>query len=465
MRPLTARGLLALALLLYPSVRAIAQAPVPVPPGGASVQAGLTELLRQAAENNPELEAARRRVQAAAEVPRRAYSLPDPVLGTVIRNVDFPELTLGDEMMSTVGVRFSQGLPTGGKRPARRAHAEEGIQVALARVRLVQWRINREITQTWYQLAFVHRSLEIVERTRDLLRDLEATAEARYRVGGGLQQDVLKAQVELSVLLNRIVALEQQRDTLETRLNELAGRHADAAVATPGAIVAVPAAPDRQVIHAEARADSAWILAQSRRIDQQQAAVEVARTGRSPDLMLSGAWMSRGGLPSIWEVNVGITLPIRKAERQDREIAEASEELRARREETRSAVLDVEATVREHLLELDRANRLIELFQEAILPQATLSLDSTMSGYSVGSVDFLTVLDSVVKLLTYELELEREKSTAMRALAGLEEHVGRSLGASPDDAWTVPEPPLVDDSDTERTAFPAGNVNRAGGER
>lgn len=395
----------------------------------------LEDLILFALDNSPDLAAARLRVLAAREVPDRAASLPDPVLTTIIRNVDFPEVTLGEEMMSAAGVRFSQTLPLGGQRPARRQLAEAGIGVAAARVAVAERRLVRELTVAWYEIGYVDRALEVVVETRTLLRDLERTAEARYSVGNGIQQDVFKAQVELSVLTEREIQLRQQRDTLATRLNRLIGRSADAPLPRPGDLATPEVDLDPQAIQAEAAIGSPHLLVPVESIEQGRAAVDVARSERNPDIMLAGAWMSRGGLPSLWEINVGLTLPIRRGQRQDRALAEAIHELEARHQQRRDAGVDVQAQVRTALLEVDRASRLERLFDEAILPQAGLSLESALSGYSVGKVDFLTVLDNVVTLLTYQVELARERANALQGLARIEEHVGRSLGAVPATAW------------------------------
>lgn len=421
--------------ILIPAA-AIAQA-VPLPANERADEVALEELIRVALGANPELRAAQSRVSAARQRPAQANALEDPMLGVVVRNVDFPEPTVGIEPMSVVGLSFSQALPGAGKRELRKAVEVEGIDVAMARERRVRARLVREVAQAFYELVFVHEAIGIVEQTKTLLADLEKTAEARYAVGDGIQQDVLKAQVEISVLVDRLIQLEEQRLSIENRLNRLMGRSADTAIG-PLAPVALPRPSlDLDELQRSAAAFSALLVERDEQIQRQQRSVDLARKDVRADYLVGGSWLHRGSLPDIWQLNLSVSLPIRQSQRQDRAIEEALEELSARRMDRRSDGLAVSETVRDRYLKVDRAIRLIALFRDGIIPQSLLSLESAMAGYSVGEVDFLTVLDNIVTLLTYRLELERETAAYMVALAGIEEHVYRSLGATPADVWEL----------------------------
>jgi len=420
--------------------RAMAQQAPPHPsPQGIDALVGeevtLEALLGELLRDNQELKAAGTRVLAASVRPDRAESLPDPSLALVYRNVGFPEFTLGEEMMTQLGVRFTQALPGKGKRSQRRALAERDIGVAEAQVESIRRRLIQQVATTYYELAYVYESIDIVHETRALLLDLEETAETRYAVGEGLQQDVLKGQVEISVLLNRLVQLDQQRASLEAVVNRMLGRQPGMPLGRPSHRTVQLDDLPIEALMPEATRSSAALAARSRRIQQQQAAVELVRTDRRPDILLSGGYMNRGGLPGIWEVNVGFTLPVRKDGRQDLEIEEGERELDARRVDHVDAVQAVELLVHDSYLRADRAVRLTRLYREAIIPQAVLSLESAIAAYGVGNIDFLALLDNVVTLLTYRLELEREETNYATAIVRIEEHLGRSLGVTPNEAW------------------------------
>ena len=391
----------------------------------------LEAVLERALQENPEILAALARVDAAAERPGQAHSLPDPIISGILRNVGFGGITIGDEMMSQAGIRFTQAMPYKGKRDLKATVAERGIDVSTSQLALIMRRVVREVAEAYFELRYLDEAIDIVEDTRDYLISLEQTAEARYAVGEGIQQDVLKAQVETSILLDRLVRLDQQRNSVETGLNRLLDRPVSADLGAPLEISVPDWNLTLQTLEADAVASSAILREKARRVGQRQATLEFARLDTKPDWILSGAWMSRGQLPDIWEVNVGITLPIYKGNKQERAIVEAEAEVRASRLDHRDSTGIVTAAVRDHYLRADRAARLQELYGGAIIPQATLSLESAAAGYEVGRVDFLTVLDNVVTLFTYQLEYYRQRADYMQALAGMEEHVGHSIGAIP----------------------------------
>ena len=409
----------------------LAAAPTEALPQAGDGSLPLPAMLDRALQANPEILAAGARIRAAAARPDQAGSLPDPMITGVFRNVSFSDITIGDEMMSGAGLRVSQSLPFKGKRDLRTAAASTGIDVAAAQLDVIQRRVVREVTDAYFELAYLTQAVAVVEDTRDYLISLEQTAQARYAVGEGIQQDVLKAQVEISVLMNRLITLEQQHGSVETRLN----RMLDQPVTTPLSSPRLPQPPawnlDLQQIETEAITASALVRERARQVEQTRASLQLAARDTKPDWVVGGGWMYRGELPDVWEVNVGLTLPIYKGSKQERAIEEAEARVQARQIDHRDSTGVVAAAVREHYLHADRAARLVRLYSEATIPQATLSLESAIAGYEVGRVDFLTVLDNVVTLLTYRLEHLRQSTDYLQAIAAIEEHLGRSLGVTP----------------------------------
>jgi outer membrane protein TolC len=69
----------------------------------------------------------------------------------------------------------------------------------------------------------------------------------------------------------------------------------------------------------------------------------------------------------------------------------------------------------------------MSLYQKGIIPQTRLSLESAISGYQVGTVDFLTLLDNLVTLFSFELEYHNQLADYEKALARIEELSGIDL--------------------------------------
>ena len=115
---------------------------------------------------------------------------------------------------------FSQEIPPGklqlrGEVASREAERLEQEYLA------VPLRVIARLKEAFYDLSFVHASIEIVEKNRLVLLDFAKTAEARYAVGRGVQQDVFRAQTEVSCLLARLATLEQRKESLHAEINRL----------------------------------------------------------------------------------------------------------------------------------------------------------------------------------------------------------------------------------------------------
>ena len=173
------------------------------PPRGNGLALGA--VLDLALQENPEILAALARVDAAAERPGQSHSLPDPILSGVFRNVGFSDITIGEEMMSQAGIRFTQALPYKGKRDLRgcrrRGPASSVAERRSSNLDLPpRSSVTSAETASSSSVTCIVQAIRVVEDTRGYLVNLEQTAQARYAVGEGIQQDVLKAQVEISVL-------------------------------------------------------------------------------------------------------------------------------------------------------------------------------------------------------------------------------------------------------------------------
>ena len=174
----------------------------------------LSALVREALENNPDIRAALHRWEAAKAVIPQVQTLPDPLLTLGYEKVEERAVTYG----------FSQEIPFPGKLRLRgevaAREAERLEQESLA----VPLRIIARLKEAFYELAFVHRSMETVEKNRLILLDFVQTAEARYAVGRGVQQDILRAQTEVSRLLGRLATLAQRQVSLQSEINRLLQR-------------------------------------------------------------------------------------------------------------------------------------------------------------------------------------------------------------------------------------------------
>ena len=192
----------------------------PIPSGGLSQQ----EALEFALLHNQGLAATRSQADALGNVPAQANALPDPMLGFNAINLPTDTFDLDQEPMTQMQVALSQTFPFPGQRGLRRDAAEHDASAATQGVLEQQLQIAAKVRGTWWQIAYLDQALEIIQQNQQLMRDFVEIALTKYKVGKGLQQDVLLAQLELSKLINRQLPLEGMRDAAETDLNALMDR-------------------------------------------------------------------------------------------------------------------------------------------------------------------------------------------------------------------------------------------------
>lgn len=401
----------------------------------ADGELSMAAAVRLALGNNPGLAAAGAATEAMRQMPPQAGSLPDPVITLQAMNLPTDSFSATQENMTQMQFGLSQQLPFPGKlklreRSAAWAAEAAGFREAEARLQLV-----RHVRSGWWNLYYLRRAIAIVGRNRQLLRQFIGIAESKYRLGKGLQQDVLLAQLELSRLLDRELQLTAAERRERARLNALLGRRAKTPVILPDTVrEGLPAAAEESGLLAEALANRPWLADQQAQVRAAEAEVDLAELGRYPDFTVAAAYGLRRGInpvsrqprPDLATAMLSLNIPLFASSKQDRLLDQRrAERLRAsfRLEDMRHAV---EAEVSEALADYSRAGEQAELFRQGIIPQASQTVASMLAGYQVGKVDFLNLVTAQITLYNYETMYWKSLAEANRALARLDAATGRN---------------------------------------
>lgn len=398
---------------------------------GAESPESLDALVNQALADNPEIKASEARWQAFTQRVRQAGTFEDPMLMLKIQNALVRDpLAFDRDVMTAKVIGVSQMLPFFGKRALQREGAERAAEGEHWSFEERKVELRRMVKETWYQLYFVDRSLGIVEKNIGILDDLTRFTETMYGVGQGLQQDVLKAQVERSKMEEMRISLRQKRRSLEATLNTLLYRPA----------TVVPALPELDLTPVDFDdAELERLAAENRPLIRALAAqVEKARVSRKlgekefyPDFTISLEYMQRD--PAMGEkgddmYGAGVTfnLPVQR-ERRHAMIAEAESETRMAQEEMNMLRNQIRFGIADALARLERSRKLAELYRRGIIPQAGHSLEAALAAYRVGKADFMNVLDSQMALFNFEREYYDAVAEHQMQLAQLEGVVGKEL--------------------------------------
>lgn len=425
------------ALAQQPEARGAAETTVrdertqqPVPPTASDESAGipaLQHLIEQALENNPEIKAMQRRFDLMrARIPQ-AKALDEPMLSVgYMGNITPFQVQKGDPSSGRT-ISISQDLPFPGKRSLRGKVASSDADAEWWAFEQTRRNVVAEVKDAYFDLYYLTKALGVVTKTKTLLEQFIKIAEARYSVGKGIQQDVLKAQVEFSKLIEQQTMLEQRKQIAEARLNSLLYREPESPLGIPEELKPRDFPYSLGQLNETAVTNYPELKAQRRKIEGAQYAIQLAKKEFYPDFSVGFTYVNRPAMPEMYGVTVGIKLPVYYAQKQRPALTEATASFEAEKRSLENTTTVLMFKIRDKYLAATTARRLLSLYSTTIVPQSSLSLESAIAGYQVGRVDFLTLLDNLVTLLNYELSYYEQLSNEEKAVAALESLVGVTL--------------------------------------
>ncbi len=387
----------------------------------------LADAVTEALARNPEIVAAQKRYDAARQRPVQERSLPDPMVSVGYGATrPWPGAGLGLEPTSNVGFMVSQAVPYPGKRDLRASIASREADAELQQVEAARLNITSRVKQAYYRLAYTYAVGDVLTRNRDLLNTLLNVSESRYSVGQAAQQDVIKAQTEISILELQLERVAQERATREGELDALLDRPAASRFGQP---------EDLELTHFDASLDGLIATASARApmlrrdqimVERSQVAVEAARREYKPDFGVSGGYYYMGAMPPMYEFRLDVTVPFQRA-RRAAAVAEQLSGVDAARSTFESSRLSLQARLQEDFHMASTSARLAALYRDTVLPQARLALESSLASYQTGRVEFLSVLTNFGTVLQYEMTYFDELSSYHSAVSRLEEMTGSPI--------------------------------------
>lgn len=383
----------------------------------------LDSLVATAVAENPDLKSLRAKWEAMQERPAQATTLPNPMF-----KYSGMDTTSRGDWPNTNEKRFmvEQEFPWAGKLGLRGKVATKEAEAMQREYEAMVREVVMMVKENYFDLYAVQRSLVITRAEEDVLKRVRQVAETKYATGSVSQQDVLKAQAEITMLQQKLLELEQQEAVLGAKLNQLLNRRADArwgvAVTPPG-------------VATEGNAEALFALAETSRpeIKGAQAQIERSRYARDlmnqefcPDYRLGVEYRDFGDSPDMVMFTVGFDLPIwqtkyRAGAREAEKMIESSQA------GLEAAQRQVAYDVQDAWFKLRTARRTLALYTTALLPQAEARFQASEAGYRTGKVDFLDLLESERFLLDARVMAAMAEGNVGMQLARLERAVGTEL--------------------------------------
>jgi outer membrane protein TolC len=390
--------------------------------------------VQYALANNMAILAAIHDVNAARDRVPQARSLEAPML--MARGYPFfPNTPQTASGRATGGVGVSQKFPWFGKLRLQGEIACDELRIAEAQLAATRLEVTEQVRRTYYELYYLQRGIHITQENRKVLEQIARVAEAKYQVNQISQQDLLRAQVELSILDTELVRLRQELVSNQARLARLLHVSQNANLQAEEIIdeadmaleldrlydLAVQARPELQAgLHAISRAQNATALARKQYLPDATFGIDWMEMTTQKALAPTADGMDDVGL------SLTVNLPI-YYNRLDAAVREAESRTCAaarRYDAQRDQTLE---TVKDLFTQIQSQRELIQLFAQSILPKAQQTLEVSLTGYQAGQVDFLQLLSNFQEILKVQLMLERQRSQLQQTLASLDRAIGGGL--------------------------------------
>jgi outer membrane protein TolC len=392
----------------------------------AAAAPALSSLVAEALQNNPELRAAAKEIEAANQRVRPAGALEDPMLEAGLLNVPIQPFRLNREDMTMKMLGLSQKLPYPGKRALREQVAAKDAETLGYGLRETTNRVVRDVKLAYFDLALTDETVRLLRSNRLILEQFLRIAEGRYAVGQATQADVLRAQTQLGRMSEELLRMERERPVMEAELVRLLGRRGNAAPIAAELPQIGDAAFSLEALQEAALRERPQLLGLQSAIDRSAKTLELARKEAQPDFDLRFSYGQRdrdlAGMPreDLVSFTVAMNLPVWRQDKIEPRIAEAQ----AMREQTLEVLQaqqnEVLAKLRQQVAVTEQSRKSVRLYETGILPQARLAVEATLAAYRVSRVDLLMLLDSQMTLFGYEISRAKELVNFNKALAEID---------------------------------------------
>jgi outer membrane protein TolC len=397
---------------------------------GTISAASLTELLDEAAHNNPDIAAAMRGWRAAAQVPSQVSTMPDPQVTVQQVAVGSPRPFAGfsNSDFAYVGFGISQDLPYPGKLSLRAEAAERDAAFSREKYEAAKRTVFEQVKATYFQLAYIQKTLGVLERDQTVLDQIEKIAEAHYRLGQGNQQDVLKAQLEKTKILNELAHHHELMGSLQAQMSKLLNRPPGAADIEADDLTETPLTWTSEDLLAKVRTENPDVTGGREMVRKQSLQVELARKDRYPDFNVQYQWEHTAGqFRDYYMLTFSARLPIYRKRKLDPEMAQAVEELDQSRREYESRVQQAYFEVRDQYISAETASQMLKIYREGLIPQAMATLRAGLSAYEAGNENFQSLLSSFLDVLNFDEEYWKALADHETALARIEQLTGVAI--------------------------------------
>jgi len=406
-----------LCVFVFVAVAAVAQ----------STPTSLQSLIAEARQNNLAIKAAESMIQTTRYMPQQASALPDTEVMVQHFTVGSPRPFAGysNSDFAYIGFGASQELPYPGKRALRAKVAQHEIAISGAEKNSVVWNVLNRLKLAYFQLAASQSIISVLAKNQQVADQIKQGTEARYRVGEGMQQDVLRAQLERTKLLNELSMQRRESAQAHVVLKALLNRPAESPDLIPEPLSARHI-PGSDALIAKLREKNPELQVSAEQVSQRRAAVELAKREKRPDFGVQYMWQhTADNFRDYYMGTFSIKLPNRSRVRAAE--AESQAKLAQAEAEKESRLKQMESDLGEQLTVVQTTEQQLKVYEEGLIPQSEAALNAGLAGYRAGKQEYQGLLASFADILQLSIGRERTLAEHEAAIARIEGLIGEEL--------------------------------------
>ena len=388
---------------------------------GASAFAGelkISDLTQEALKNSPEIQASLSKIEAARYRVPQARSLPDPMFTFGYQNEGFDRYTYGEEQGSQWMFSASQQFLFPGKRALKGEMALRDVESMEAMHELLKLKTVARVKELYYDLFLAYKNIDLIKDKRNLFLKIENLTLARYAAGKAIQQEVLMAQTEKYMLLEKEEMFKQKIQSQEVMLRAAIGRENRQPLGRPGELARQSFYLDADEAVKTALNNSPEIKSRNKIIEAANTRLRMAQKEYYPDFSINTSYFNRSGdFKDMWSATATINIPLYFKTRQEPAVREAKASLAQVKQELEAVKLMISAAIQDNISMLRSSEKLMDLYTNGLIPKNTQDVDLALTEYTNGRTDLIVVISRLKTLLDYEILywnqfVEREKAIA-----------------------------------------------------
>ncbi len=363
----------------------------------------------------------------------RAGAFDDPKAWVGISNLPTDSWSFRKEDMTGKEIGLSQMFPFPGKRKLRTDVATREKEETEFDLKEMRNMLRSEIKMAYAELASVQRQADVVRRSREILRQIISVSEEMYAVGKITQADIHRAQVEFEKMREMLLVLENRERTLSIRLNTLAALPPGSPVPKLPELAELAVPYTRDALMSTYMAERPARAALEARILRGEASITLARKDYYPDFEVSASYMQRDPMPDgtsrsdMFSSMVLMNLPIWRRQKLDPAVREMTAEREMARRDLANLDLESSNAIGNALATMENRASVATLYRTTLIPHAETAFETALSAYRVGKVDFPTLMDAIMNVLSLRKDYQETVGDLHMQKAKLEAAVGREL--------------------------------------